>query len=389
MRLRNLISIIANIATIALVGLVAVLLLKGNSIRRPAIAPANTLTASPGTSMKKLPSGIDWTDKRPTLLFALQTTCHFCTESAPFFRKLTADTSGKFRTVAVLPQPMATARKYLDGLGLHMDEVSQASLERIGVTGTPTLMLIDSSGTVKNLWQGAPDSTKQAELLKELAGESSHQEDASQEESAAGMKTVRLERQRPGDPVSVVQVFDGNMDVTPTGTGRNPITGEPNRRTTGKPFSAPDDWLKSLVVVIKNFSDKEIVAGSFRLDFPQTGNGTESEPMGSWPVTLGREPEQALYMPNGEKRSPSSAQPLNLLPGQELKVPVAPYYGAMKEALDENGHPASLITTCWVRLQFFYFADGTRWSPHTFQKPDPNVPGKYVVESPDEFKGTK
>lgn len=391
MRVRDLIDTIANIATIALVGLAAVILVRGSSFSsRRALAGLNAPTVQPGTSMKNFPVGISWTDKRPTLLFALQTTCHFCTESASFFRKLTAETSGKFRTVAVLPQPVATARKYLDVLGLHMEEVNQASLEGIGVTGTPTLMLVDSAGTVEHLWRGELAPTDQGEVLAQLAGQYPQEDPAViQEESAAGMKTVRLEHHLPDDPVSIVRVLDGDADVTPAGPGQDPITGGPITRATGKPFKASDDWLNSLVVVIKNFSDKEIVAGSFRLDFPQTGSGTENDPMTGWPVLLGKEPEHALYNPNGEKRDqPTNQPPLDLLPGQELKVPLAPYYESLKQDLDAKGHPIGSITTCWVRLQFFYFADGTRWTPHSFQKPDPNVPGKYVKESPGEFKGT-
>jgi len=50
-------------------------------------------------------------------------------------------------------------RKYLERLGVSVDEVRQLSLDQIGVTGTPSLLLVDASGVVKNFWVGrlAPD----------------------------------------------------------------------------------------------------------------------------------------------------------------------------------------------------------------------------------------
>jgi hypothetical protein len=41
--------------------------------------------------------------------------------------------------------------------------------------------------------------------------------------------------------------------------------------TFGQKFNANDDWLKSLVVTVKNTSDKRILFASIRLQFPRPG----------------------------------------------------------------------------------------------------------------------
>src|SRR5204863_9489624 len=40
----------------------------------------------PGTKISL--AGLDWSKSPRTLLMALSTTCHFCSESAPFYQKL-------------------------------------------------------------------------------------------------------------------------------------------------------------------------------------------------------------------------------------------------------------------------------------------------------------
>src|SRR6202044_401626 len=139
---------------IVLVVLLGTLLVRGNLIPGRGAASVPSRPVQIGANMKHLSLGVDWSANNRTLLLALQTNCHFCTESAPFFRRLAAASVGNARTVAVLPQSPDAAKQYLDGLGVRVDEIKQASLPGIGVTGTPTLMLVDSSGFVRGAWTG-------------------------------------------------------------------------------------------------------------------------------------------------------------------------------------------------------------------------------------------
>ena len=108
--------------------------------------------------------GVDWSKADKTLVMVLSTTCRFCTESGPFYRKL-ANARGKVRMIAVLPQSVEEGRRYLEDLGVDVSEVVQAPLSSIGVTGTPTLVLVSQDGTVTSTWLGKPLAPDEANLL--------------------------------------------------------------------------------------------------------------------------------------------------------------------------------------------------------------------------------
>ncbi len=88
-------------------------------------------------------------------MLALSTHCHFCTESAPFFRVLRgrADTK-KLRLVAAFPETLEESRAYIANAGYSVDEIRQISLETVGVAGTPTILLLANDGLVSNIWRG-------------------------------------------------------------------------------------------------------------------------------------------------------------------------------------------------------------------------------------------
>jgi hypothetical protein len=105
-----------------------------------------------------------------TLLLVLQRGCHFCTESGPFYQKLTrevAQRAGEVKMVAVLPQEPDEGRRYLSTLGVAEVEVRQASLKNLNVGGTPTLIMV-SNGKVSDVWVGKLDAAEEAQVLGKL-----------------------------------------------------------------------------------------------------------------------------------------------------------------------------------------------------------------------------
>jgi hypothetical protein len=100
--------------------------------------------------------GIDWSRSERTLILALQTTCHFCRESGSFYKRLVAGRArfGDTRLVAILPEDVSESKEYLSNLGVSVDAVLQGSLTRIGVAGTPTLLLVHNTGVVTEAWSG-------------------------------------------------------------------------------------------------------------------------------------------------------------------------------------------------------------------------------------------
>lgn len=111
--------------------------------------------------------GVDWEKNGQTLILALSTTCHYCSESAPFYQQLVQKRGG-VRVVAVVPQNVDAGQQYLQKLGVHVDEVKQLTLESIRVQGTPTLLLVDGNGVVTNEWVGKLPAQREAEVIRRL-----------------------------------------------------------------------------------------------------------------------------------------------------------------------------------------------------------------------------
>lgn len=165
------VELAANIAIIIVAVLLALVLVK-NYLLQP-----NSLQSSPKavtnshqgveTGSKINLSDIDWQKNRQTLLFVLSTTCHFCSESAPFYQQLVKE-RGDTRIVAVLPQSISEGKDYLNKLGVPVDDIKQASLSSMAVRGTPTLILVDNNGTIKDSWVGKLPDGEESKVLNRV-----------------------------------------------------------------------------------------------------------------------------------------------------------------------------------------------------------------------------
>lgn len=130
------------------------------------INPKGTSALQSGTKVS-LP-GVDWGKSKRNLVLALSTTCHFCTESAPFYQQLEQLKSSDVRLLAVLPQTSEEAKLYLSKLRVNLSDVAEAPLQSIGVGPTPTLILIDNNGIVKRSWVGKLRDDETASVLTAL-----------------------------------------------------------------------------------------------------------------------------------------------------------------------------------------------------------------------------
>lgn len=99
--------------------------------------------------------GVDWSKSGRSLVLALSTGCHFCSESADFYKALVPAAVAKgVHVLAVLPQPAPDGRAYLEKLGVPAPEVLQSSLDAVEVSGTPTLLVLDRQGRIQKAWVG-------------------------------------------------------------------------------------------------------------------------------------------------------------------------------------------------------------------------------------------
>ncbi len=167
------IETIANLAIIFIAILLGSVLVKSylipNSIvKEIATVPLTQRVIQRGDALNL--SDINWQKNGKTLLLALSTTCHYCTESAPFYQRISRE-HGNTRLIVLLPQEVREGEQYLKRLGVQVDEVRQISLGEIGVTGTPTLTLVDNRGEVVNSWAGQLQPDGENEVLNRLKSE--------------------------------------------------------------------------------------------------------------------------------------------------------------------------------------------------------------------------
>lgn len=159
-------ELVSNIAIIVVALVLGVVVVKRFLLSPQAPAPVKPIAA--GTKMV-LPD-MEWAKSRQTLLVVLAPGCRFCSESVPFYQRLAKEALGRsdVQLVAVLPQSPAEGRKYLDDLNVAIQQVKQAELPSIQVTGTPTLILVDSQGIVTHAWIGKLPAEQEEEVLGDL-----------------------------------------------------------------------------------------------------------------------------------------------------------------------------------------------------------------------------
>jgi len=139
----------------------------------PASTPKPVAVEDDGiTAGTKLPlADVDWSKSDKTLLLVLSTTCRYCTESTPFYQKLVQQKAGRgnVRLIAVMPQSINEAQRYLSEHKISIDEVRQASLNTINVRGTPTLIVVDRTGAVVQSWAGKLPPEKETEVVQQFS----------------------------------------------------------------------------------------------------------------------------------------------------------------------------------------------------------------------------
>lgn len=132
----------------------------------PTVAPP---AARPVTGDRLEPiGGLDITASPRTLVLAIQSTCHFCSESMTFYRELARRTHPATRLVVVAPDDPVVARQYVESHGFKPDAIATSDLARIHVGGTPTLLLVNNAGVIERVWMGKLAAEREKEVLAEV-----------------------------------------------------------------------------------------------------------------------------------------------------------------------------------------------------------------------------
>ncbi len=180
------IQMLANLAIILIAILLSVITVKqftsptdaADSSSGPRRIPATAAEPNPNPNAaaekispvgKPIPiDGLDVQNKRSLVLY-LSTKCRYCTESAPFYKRLLEENKSKgISVVAVLPQSVEESREYLKEHGVQIDEIKQSSLQSIGVRATPTILLTDESGVVTDSWVGKLQPDREEQVIAKL-----------------------------------------------------------------------------------------------------------------------------------------------------------------------------------------------------------------------------
>ena len=120
---------------------------------------------------RHLENAYQWKAHPATLLLALRKDCRYCEASMPFYRRindLRTTNQLKVHLVAVFPDDGTSVRAFLHGYDLTVESISGMTLSRLGVSGTPTLLLVDQTGTVVGAWVGQLSEDGEAEVISKI-----------------------------------------------------------------------------------------------------------------------------------------------------------------------------------------------------------------------------
>jgi len=123
--------------------------------------------------------GAHWARGSTTVVAALSSRCPFCIASLPFYRELSSIAAASRGRVSLL---VASTTPDVDGVRTLLQDydvvpakIVQASLRNLHASGTPTIYVVDASGTIKWAHVGQLDDSLQKELLRLLNGLGAHE----------------------------------------------------------------------------------------------------------------------------------------------------------------------------------------------------------------------
>jgi hypothetical protein len=168
MNARNRLVAITNFAIVVVALLLGIVCVKKYLLTPTKAKPAEPAPIVVGTRIS-IPD-VEWSRSRKTMVVALHRQCPFCSQSAPFYKRLVEKVNGNqnLQLLAVLPHDPVIAHQYLDSIGVAFTEVRSSDLSKIGVSGTPTILLLNDQGAITASWVGALSVDQENEMLRRV-----------------------------------------------------------------------------------------------------------------------------------------------------------------------------------------------------------------------------
>lgn len=109
---------------------------------------------------------------RERLVLFLRSTCSYCTDSMPFYRRLSVELRkhDKVELIALGDEPDEILSEYLSRHDLTGVTAVRLPTRDSKLAMTPIVLLVGPSGEVRRAWSGRMDLNQERELLSTIAG---------------------------------------------------------------------------------------------------------------------------------------------------------------------------------------------------------------------------
>jgi hypothetical protein len=165
-------SLVRTLTTWTNVALLALLALTIGLVVYPGVAGAGAGATQPAPPAYEVGSIIDtpadWhAEGAYTLMLFAQASCGACQRAQPFLQQVVSEFGARVPVVLVSPgADQAGDAEFGASLGLHPDTIRRAPAG-LRARVTPTLVLVNRSGTILHVWEGVPPD-RQAAIRRTL-----------------------------------------------------------------------------------------------------------------------------------------------------------------------------------------------------------------------------
>jgi hypothetical protein len=113
-------------------------------------------------------AGYSWQSHSQTLVMAIRKGCIYCKASQPFYKRLCSlERANQLHAhlLVVMPDNKEEGASELQSAGLTAESVFDQPLSSLKVSGTPTLLLLDSKGKVFRSWVGQLTTQEENDVM--------------------------------------------------------------------------------------------------------------------------------------------------------------------------------------------------------------------------------
>lgn len=162
---RPILDTLANLAFVV-VCIVFVAFLGQRMMQPAAATPQVPKGYSVGDALPAL-DGAPYASNERTLILFLSSGCKFCTDSMPFYQKLSAAREGRYQLLVVGAESENALSEYLAKHKVVADRVMRLKPGQMKVFATPTVLVADRQGKTLGQWLGML-GTRESEVSKAL-----------------------------------------------------------------------------------------------------------------------------------------------------------------------------------------------------------------------------